>query len=283
MKAIMGFVGAVMLVIFSVIGTGGCDEHSAQRVPTDHGSARNDLKQELNHQAEIGILHTEGLKYVYDQLSVRRVNLESGNQIMEEILAGTNNFVQKKGGVVDKEYSSFVLPFTGFGKYRHNGSRGRITVVDSILEMGVFTEAQKSFIQRARKVSILRIPFSRFVQTLDKLDEEAVRELGNEHARPVHIFTSVYRASAEYWQSHVVEWIRLLEGSREKKLKKISLEDFPWDDVLAADATAAAAAAIPCIGASVGYLACVSGAAVGASLVVITGWVLSEMGLLPLK
>lgn len=175
---------------------------------------------------------------------------------------GFEEFLQQKKVRVDSHYLKFVRDLSRIDSYKLKGKQ--IFLADSIIEKVNFSQIEARYVSKLIELSRARLPYSSLSDSVNILAKRAYSELGPDESQRVLLSCSILQSSYEYWLTEGKNWLDFANSIKKPGLAKVVWEP-DWGSVAGADLAGAAAAAFPCIGATIGYGWCVSGAALGAS------------------
>lgn len=223
-------------------------------------------KSFVNPYDEVGKIHNEGLDYCLNYMKVHSVSVKSKDDLLLFANEGISKFIKEKGITISAEVYDNTMNFVkDFISNPKADKKLRKIANNGLLDLE-YTERQNSYFNRLFGLFQSCSSMEILKDSINYISFEATQVFTETEARPILVTSSVMLNSLEYWYTHTEELYKLAESLIGKKLNKIKLEPINWLEVGEVDAYAAAASIIPCIGAAVGWGACVGGAALGASM-----------------
>ena len=229
-----------------------------------------------NPYAWIGEAHNEGLSAVINCLEANRNEIRDEAELLAAADMGIKRYFSEKYGIIPDQAAlrhSYDLAMSKSRVDRLGKNSSGVSLVDSLMRSGVYTDGELSFLGRLRNLRHGAITPQAYDDSINAINRDACDQLGEKGAEKILVQTSIARSSYHYWTAHANRWLDLMSGFGGKAFRKTSsvlgdsVFDGYVDNVVETDYVAAGAAIIPCAFSTIGWTWCVMGAALGASTV----------------
>lgn len=223
-------------------------------------------KSFVNPYDEVGKIHNEGLDYCLNYLKEHSGTVKSKDGLLLLANEGISKFNKEKNITISAEVYNKTMNFVKdyFSNSKTDKELKKITDND-LLSLG-YSEKQTNYFNRLFSLFEASSSLEILKDSINYISFEALHNLTEADASPILAASSVMLNSLEYWYTHTDELYKIAELITGNKLNKIQREPIDWLEVGKVDAYALAGAAIPCIGATIGWAACAGGAALAASM-----------------
>ena len=191
-------------------------------------------------------MHNEALDAVYSAIKKNSSKIRCIDDLINTAQKGMNEYWWNKQISFDDraikkafekhDYKSYIIPKEKFLK---------------ILSSEGLTNKQLTFIDGYYSLMDKKMSLNDLKGTIAEMNAKAVKELVETDAKHVLALSSIVESSYEYHSKKKMEWMELvkslpIEGKKDIKLSKTTMEEIDWNAVWMADVGAFAGAVISC-------------------------------------
>jgi hypothetical protein len=214
-----------------------------------------------NPYAYMGRLHNEALDSTFSYIKNESKKIKTKDDILKISQKGIDQYFKNKNILVEEDYLYKSLEKIQSKEFQ----LVKLSLNPDYKSLG-YSYRQIPFMKRLYCLMDKHLPISVMKDSIENINYQSFEILGELESVPILQTSSIMESSFEYHPTRGKDWYNLLANIMGKRLNKTTKE-VNWEEVAQVDVIAMGGALFPCIGATIGWGACVLAAGTYSSLV----------------
>ncbi len=208
----------IIIISFTIILS--CSSENINYKDDENSGEVSNIKV-VNPCDSVGIIHNQGLIYIYNGLKVMKFEDDS---ILDSIYILYIQFIDEEDLSISSE-EAYYLYIMGLQNVEI-GQDTSICLLDSVIANSEFSSEQKEYLYRISNLEKEKLPLATLTDSVSIIISEAMSDLSESDQIVVLSTSSILIHSTEYWDQHYEDWEILLdELSGSKDTATVVMED----------------------------------------------------------